>query len=210
MYFSDRLVELRLQRVIMDHDSTLADFLMRLASSPALRDLKIISVKSFYDEPEANRRVFLPNLNSLLLEDLPFNTLKVVLCTTSPGTHCLTLFPNQKSKQIIFLGNPKPEAVGIGHLTTLLGSVPVDTLLITGRVNEYGDRWTGDERWLSGAELHKLLISMPALKTFKIHTRLFACEEWQAMTRGENSQIPKLENLYFDRAFIKDKESSNL
>ncbi|KAL5632297.1 hypothetical protein ACGC1H_000339 [Rhizoctonia solani] len=87
--FSDHLVELRLQRVILGHDSALADFLRKLVSSPALRDLKIISVKTFYDELETDQRVLLSNLNSLLLEDLSYNTLRTVLCTISPGSHRL-------------------------------------------------------------------------------------------------------------------------
>ncbi|KAG8703868.1 hypothetical protein FRC11_010391, partial [Ceratobasidium sp. 423] len=206
MAFSDRLVELRLQRVIMGHDSTLADFLRKLVSSPALRDLKIISVKTFSDEPETNQRVLLPNLDSLLLEDLPYNTLKTVLCTISPGSHRLTLFPTHKSKQVVSLGNPEPQIINMGQLNEILESVPVDTMLLAGQMDEDDDQYPADERWLTGPELHGLLASMPALKTLKANTWVFAKAEWQAMTRTENARFPRLENLHFSRAFVRDEQ----
>ncbi|CAE6531791.1 unnamed protein product [Rhizoctonia solani] len=204
--FSDRLVELRLQEVILGHDSGLADFLRKLVWSPALRDLKIITVKTFSDELKTDQRVLLPNLDSLLLEDLSYNTLRTVLCTISPGSHRLTLFPTPTSKQIVSLGNPNPETITIEQLSSILEPVPIDTMLLRGYMDQYGDQKPAEERWLTGPELHTLLTSMPALKTLKTNTWAYAKEEWQAMTRSENERFPKLEHLDFSRAFVRDEE----
>ncbi|EUC54326.1 hypothetical protein RSOL_038000, partial [Rhizoctonia solani AG-3 Rhs1AP] len=204
--FSDRLVELRLQRVVLGHDSALADFLRKLVSSPALRDLKIISVKTYSDELETDQRVLLPNLDSLLLEDLSYNTLRTVLCTISPRSHRSTLFPTSTSKQIVLLGNPNPETITIEQLSSILEPVPIDTLLLRGYMDQYGDQKPAEERWLTGPELRTLLTSMPALKTLKTNTWEFAQEEWQAMTRSENEPFPKFEHLDFSRAFVRDEE----
>ncbi|CAE6460123.1 unnamed protein product [Rhizoctonia solani] len=206
MTFSDRLVELRLQRVIIGHDSTLADFLRKLVSSPALRDLKIISVKTFSDEPATDQRVLLPNLDSLLLEDISYNTLRTVLRTISPGSHRLTLFPTHKSKQVVSLGNPEPETINSEQLNEIMEAVPVDTMLLAGQMQEDDDLQPADEMWLTASELHGLLASMPALKTLKANTWVFAKEDWQAMTRTENSRFPRLENLHFSCAFLEDEE----
>ncbi|KDN41350.1 hypothetical protein RSAG8_07465, partial [Rhizoctonia solani AG-8 WAC10335] len=73
-------------------------------------------------------------------------------------------------------------------------------------MDEDGDLQPASERWLTGHELHQLLASMPALKTLKANTWVFAKEEWQAMTRNESGRFPKLENLHFSRTFLRDEE----
>ncbi|CAE6461089.1 hypothetical protein ACGC1H_003095 [Rhizoctonia solani] len=93
--FSNKLVEIRLQSVVLGYNSQLTGFLDMLQSASQLQDLKIISVVAFPDEPTSAKspvKTIFPNLQSLLLENLDFNVLRTVLGSIGPGSHRVTLF----------------------------------------------------------------------------------------------------------------------
>ncbi|CAE6406563.1 unnamed protein product [Rhizoctonia solani] len=95
--FSTRLVELRIERVVLGDDHMITSFMQTLSSAIGLRDLKIIAISTLR-KPRGIRGstllspIALPALQSLFIEDLYLNTLEHLLPMVAPGSHRLTLF----------------------------------------------------------------------------------------------------------------------
>ncbi|KDN39038.1 hypothetical protein RSAG8_09074, partial [Rhizoctonia solani AG-8 WAC10335] len=203
---STRLVELRIEQVVVGYDNAILPFVRALSSAPNLRDLKIISVSTFrawdtiYDSPVP---ITFPNLESLLLQDLYFNTLEFLLPAISPGSYCSTLFLTRKSLEInVTRDTPEEEEaedmevelVDVSELGGALAQTRVDTLMISGL-------WDGC--WLTGPELRALLIGAPTVKTLKMNNWDLDYSVWRALRRSptarchpEDHPFPALENLH--------------
>ncbi|CUA69934.1 hypothetical protein RSOLAG22IIIB_08777 [Rhizoctonia solani] len=205
---STRLVEVRIEQVAIGYDSAIIPFVRSLSSAPNLRDLKVISVSTFHDlgatqGHNSSAPVTFPNLETLLLQDLYYNTLEHLLPVVSPGSYHLTLFLTRKSLETNMIrdapGDEEEEEdrelVDISELGSALTQARVDTLMISGN-------W--GECWLTGPEIRALLISVPAVKTLKISGWDLDHSIWRALRRSpaarrhpEDHRFPVFENLHF-------------
>ncbi|KAG8729841.1 hypothetical protein FRC11_007900, partial [Ceratobasidium sp. 423] len=210
MAFSDQLVELCIQRVVIGFDTELAKLVSHLSVAPQLRDLKIISTHSFmntntFSERIKNHRTFFPNLESLLLEDLSYNALFTLSQIIAPGSHRLALLLTAKSTQGLFPGDIDIDLFDIQDLCDTLQNFAVDTLLFARK----------EVPWLSPGEIFQLVNSTPTLKTLKIDSWLFGKAEWEALVRYNRfsrtvlpgRQYPTLDCLYLSRVLIQDQDS---
>ncbi|KAL5633533.1 hypothetical protein ACGC1H_003880 [Rhizoctonia solani] len=211
--FSTRLVELRIEQVAVGYDTAIVPFVRALSSAPNLRDMKIISVSTFCDldatdEQNSSAPITFPNLESLFLRDLYFNTLEHLLPAISPGSYCLTLFLTRKSLEANVTRDApedeaedfEPELVDVGELGSVLVQTRVDTLMLSGV-------WDGC--WLTGPEIRTLLYSIPSVKTLKMDNWDLDQAIWRALRRSpaaryhpEDLWFPALENLHLCRANI--------
>ncbi|CAE6474340.1 unnamed protein product [Rhizoctonia solani] len=159
MVFSNRLVELRLQRIKIGHDSEFSGFLNALSSAPELRDLKLISAVTFRDEGvplgiiQEKQHIMLPKLESLLLEDLYLNTLELLSQWLVAGSCRLSFYLTGCSTRMA-LSDGSESFRSIEQLCSILRSILVDTLMISTRMRFLG--------------LHDLLKLMPTLKSLKV------------------------------------------
>ncbi|KAF8737821.1 hypothetical protein RHS02_06020, partial [Rhizoctonia solani] len=184
--FSSRLVELRMQEVNLGYDDAIILFLKALSSASQLRDLKIIAVDTFH-RPSITTRVdthsiTFPNLQTLLLEELYFNTFQIIVSMISP-LHPLVLSFNYKITQINKLDddvininpnfledaeaniqNADTNIAGNNNgptnpmeLWDALGLIQVETLKLTGR-------FTND----SPPQIREAMRAMPGLLTLEV------------------------------------------
>ncbi|CAE6465072.1 unnamed protein product [Rhizoctonia solani] len=199
--FSQRLTELHLQG-IWCYESTVIDLLGAL-SVTKLRSLKFISVRTVPDDTpiardeQIKRTVSLPSLQSLFIEDLFCETLKVILSSITSRSHKLSLFLTPKCQ---FPGDYSEDAV-----YKLLRHIPVSICSIDGHE---------DGRWLSIPLLKKLLESMSTLETLKINAWKFDRHYCEALTlhpesqsTSQTSSFPSLKTLCFTRVIIDDEEA---
>ncbi|KAH7339435.1 hypothetical protein B0J17DRAFT_751855 [Rhizoctonia solani] len=202
--FSDRLVELRLQKVVVGRNSTLAGL---LNSAPSLQDLKLVSVTTFPDLNQVECNIALRNLQTFILEDLYFNTLEFLLQSTTASSYQLTLYLAIHSVESISLDEPEPEPVGIEDICIILWSKSINTLFLS---YDGGDAWK-----LTGSGLHKPLQAIPFIKILKIRGWCFDSGEREALKRPqlqgaevENRDLfPEFEQLYLTSACIIDQEA---
>ncbi|KAJ1306486.1 hypothetical protein OPQ81_007489 [Rhizoctonia solani] len=220
--FSSRLVQLHIAGIRLGYDHTIAPFLQALSSASELRDLKIISVVSFHKDNTTSAEnalpiVTLPKLRSFHLQDLYFNTLRVLLSKITPGLPCLTLSLSFKSVEInrikeITWGNNGNNDIGdddsiptIGELWAALGPIQADTL----RIGE------GSRAWLDGPMIRTFVRAMPILKTLQMDDWFFSDEDNSILSnliRSHNTQsdqdglIPALENIHLTRFALNNAE----
>ncbi|KAH7326804.1 hypothetical protein B0J17DRAFT_220138 [Rhizoctonia solani] len=146
-----------------------------------------------------------PNIKSLLLQDLYFNTLQRLLPTIASGSYRLMPFLSPKSLETNVLRNGttesegaddmEPEPVNVNKLGRVLSPTPVDTLMISG---------VKDACWLTGPELRNLLTSMPTVKTLKMSHWDVDHLVWKALRRSpaarsrpDDPVFPAFESLHF-------------
>ncbi|KDN44484.1 hypothetical protein RSAG8_05531, partial [Rhizoctonia solani AG-8 WAC10335] len=208
MDFSTRLVELQLQQLVIGPSSTLARL---LNSAPELRNLRIISVVTFPDPNEAKNTISLHNLQSLLLENLYFNTLEFLFKSIAPGSHRLKLHLTKRSRKRVLesvLAGLEARVVNMEDLYSILQLVSVNTLVLSyTSISPIGTQ----EMWLTGLELRGLLKSMPAIKILKMRSWCCDVQAGGALKRpqstelGNGEQFPKFEQLYLSSTVILDE-----
>ncbi|EUC56010.1 hypothetical protein RSOL_154050, partial [Rhizoctonia solani AG-3 Rhs1AP] len=205
--FSTRLVELCISDIMLGYDDKIIPFLQTLSSASELRDMNLISVQTFHIPTftasmikTSSQPVRFPNLQSLFLRDIHYNTLRFLLPLIAPGSHRLTLFLTPKCLRIKDLEDVDSDedevedSVNVADLCKILESVPVDTLMITGYLHP---------GWLTSDMIYSLPEAMPTLKTFKIDSWMFDHNLWEKISRSpgagedrESLPFPMLENLY--------------
>ncbi|CEL56293.1 hypothetical protein RSOLAG1IB_07709 [Rhizoctonia solani AG-1 IB] len=142
--FSSQLVDIQIENVTLGYDDAIISFLASLASASQLRNLAISDVITFERtdktaEMNAHPLIVLPKLQSLVIQDLFFNTLKTITSTISSGQAHLTLFlnkrctqVNRKERRIQRLDHSWDSDVDVGsdlsELWAVLGTIRVDTL----------------------------------------------------------------------------------
>ncbi|KAL5633500.1 hypothetical protein ACGC1H_003860 [Rhizoctonia solani] len=204
--FSTRLVELRIERVVLGYDDMIASFLQTLSLATGLRDLKIIAISTFRKRsPTPLSPITFPALQSLFIEDLYLNTLEHLLPMIAPGSHRLTLFLSSDSLEINVLEDEdtddetEDDETRLDGLCSLLEHTSIDTLMMTGE---------GGGGWLTGFRLAQLLRSMPTLKTLKMDGWCFDKDLCQRLTRSKNittskhSLLSTLQNLHLSSVEI--------
>ncbi|CAE6485785.1 unnamed protein product [Rhizoctonia solani] len=208
---SDRLVDLRLQSINFRSDSQLLDFLEALNTAPELRDLKIISVIVFpastSDSPPPSRSVKcpVPKLQTLLLQDLDYNALRILQGSLAPGPYHTTLCLTEK---ITFIHEPRKEPiiVDLRDLYKVLKRISVDKLVLCGE-------WEDKNAWLDHTELRSVLQSLPTVKTLIMTYWKFRKEDLLALERprsgGKGSKratvrFPSLTAMYLEDAQMLD------
>ncbi|CAE6416196.1 hypothetical protein ACGC1H_007210 [Rhizoctonia solani] len=210
MMFSNRPVELRLQRITLGRDSELPEFLNALSSAPELRDLKLISAMTFYEELvplgriQERQHITLPKLESLLLEDLFLNTLDLLSQWLIGSTCRLTLHLTEHSLTNVLPDYLYSPLLSVARLSTILKSITVDTLVIS----HYGS--------LILHRLHDLLRSVPTLKILKLGLTRFSPEKWEALkppclqtawssdSKPSGEPFPKLEELHLPLLWVEN------
>ncbi|KAG8731015.1 hypothetical protein FRC11_005355, partial [Ceratobasidium sp. 423] len=211
MAFSHRLTQVHLQNVLLGYDSALGTVFGALSSATALRDLKLISITTLYDItigteariPEAPT-VWLPNLQSLVVQHLYYNTLNFLFSLVDlRGLHSLTLVLNENCHCHHLPGSRGIEVFDPEDLDflVLLDDIPLKTLLVDG---------TGDtlNHWLSPLQLESLLKSVPTLETLYLRSFPFDDEYCRAMKRSSQTHdfpFPRITELYITCASIQDK-----
>ncbi|CAE6477668.1 unnamed protein product [Rhizoctonia solani] len=208
--FSNQLTKLHLQDVGLGYEPTVTHFLSALTSATELRTLKLISVRVLYDGPliysrPARRTVQFPNLQTLLLDDLSFNTIDYFLSSITSRSHRLTLFISKRCQLVNLFPRQSPGAgkVTWGTLCELLSQVSVHELLVCG-MYQYS--------WPSPAEIGELVkLISPDLETLRIDSWDFdtqGCDmiSHYSLSHGSKSP-PSLINLHITRAKIIDQEA---
>ncbi|CAE6454627.1 hypothetical protein ACGC1H_002472 [Rhizoctonia solani] len=211
MSFSQQLTELLLHNVLLGYDSKLNLLSDALSAATELQDLKLISVRTFYDFtidtdvrlPYAPT-IFLPNLQTFVIQDLYFNTLKFLFSLlNSSCSHCLTLVLNEKGESVHYPGFI--QAIDREDLDQLVLSndIPLDTLFI-----DWGLAFATQRQQLSALGLGSLIRSVPTLE--KLYLRWFTfnkeyCEAIKRPSQGPDSDFPHLTELYLHMVKIQNK-----
>ncbi|KAL5633034.1 hypothetical protein ACGC1H_003506 [Rhizoctonia solani] len=144
--------------VVLGHDTDLVTFLQAASSASELRNLTILSVitsRSILDTNTCSPITF-PNLRSLFLGGLCYNTLETLLRTIDSCTHRMSLVLGRRSLMIRD-GDIEIRAIVSNslHAYRFLEYIPVDILTI------FGHEWFH-------YHIHGLLEILPALKTLNI------------------------------------------
>ncbi|CAE6450920.1 unnamed protein product [Rhizoctonia solani] len=209
--FSDRLVELAIHRVKLEHsESSMTAFVLAISSATRLRDLSITSVEvcdqstQVADSTIPSKSLF-PNLQSLSLRDLWFDVLELFLLKIVPGSYRLTLVLTEKVVGILDEFN-LPTSVGVDKLVILLSHVQVNTLIL-----DRGHSTVGP--WLDGLALRRLLDSTPRLEELGIHGWRFDGRFCRELLPSPNSDtddgtpvFPRVDKLHLTAAKILDAE----
>ncbi|CAE6438294.1 unnamed protein product [Rhizoctonia solani] len=207
MTFSHRLVEICIQDVMMGSDTgDFVQFLRNLSLAPNLRDLKLVSVSSSFDRmflriASAEKKIQFPSLESLLLADLPCNTLITAVFYIAPGSHTRTLYLTERCIQPV---DHPYETIDFEVLFDNLEVEQVDTLALSGECIH---------DWLPISDLPTILCSVPELKSLKLSGWTLGERECSAIanTKVEGSgsdarKFPELAYLDLSRARIRDEE----
>ncbi|KAG8717280.1 hypothetical protein FRC11_003787, partial [Ceratobasidium sp. 423] len=202
------LVELRIEGIMLGYNWDLQLLLHALSSAPELRNIRLVDIVTLPDlynvDSENDWTISTlrssrspPNLETLHLEDLYFDTIQLVLKWATPGTRRLVLHLTDRSLAI----NTDPTTHRtLTEFTSMLSEVgtQVDTLMV-------GDQ---NMAWLGGdSGLRQILGSMPKLKTMYLHWWELYREVLDALTRphpnstrpgadSELSTFPSLEYVY--------------
>ncbi|CAE6486363.1 unnamed protein product [Rhizoctonia solani] len=209
---SDKLVEIHLQSVMLGSNAKLVEFLHALEPASELRDLRLVSVVAFagratpIDSNAAPRKISLPKLQSLLLDDLAFNVLQTVLTSIAPGTHKLKVHPTSKSHYNLS-GEEESDSdddfFQSPNLMSLLNRFNIDTLLLSP-----GDDYNGEDGspWVDREELSRKLRLLPNLKTLIMYSWKWDLGAILALDRTFSRSIPVLSGLYIFGGYICDAE----
>ncbi|CUA76456.1 hypothetical protein RSOLAG22IIIB_06287 [Rhizoctonia solani] len=216
--FSQKLVELRVQSVVLGHShSALPNFARALQSAPELQDLKIIGLVTFPDTHQdfhletPAEIVSLPKLKSLLLEDLHFNVLSFLLRSIAPGSHHVKLFLTLKALQLLLVYG-RPVEITSDRLIDLLKGFKIDTLLLRGDIYE-------DSMWLEDLDLRDIIGSLPTLSVLKMANWKFNEGGLLALApvppKHQNPQdvrglFPSLSHLTLSDCAVKNSDASTL
>ncbi|CEL61153.1 hypothetical protein RSOLAG1IB_09795 [Rhizoctonia solani AG-1 IB] len=205
--YCHRLTELHIQEVQFGYDTEVAGFISTLSSASELRVLKLISVRSFYDSALDNNipQIQLPNLKTLLADDLYFNTLNVFLSSITSRSHSLILLLSGRSLYVRLRRIPRElEEVSWETLYELLRNALVRELLIAG---DSIDPWPSP----SPTALGELIKSVaPSLETLWMNSWNFDTAYSNILTHNslsQQSQAPKLINLRITGAKVYNLES---
>ncbi|KAH7327661.1 hypothetical protein B0J17DRAFT_680507 [Rhizoctonia solani] len=210
MVSSSRLVALHIEDVTLGYDTIIVSFLHALSSASELQDLKIVSVATLHNsdatfDADAFLPVTFPNLRSLYLHNLYFNTLECMLSMIVSPTYQVSLSVTCNCFMTHTEGGfddnevntEDVESHSCDDLCRLLADIPVYTLT------------TIEHCWLLGPTLHRLLSAAPALKTLKLDTWSFDVDVWKYLERSQTteghlrgSSLPALENLHLTSARI--------
>ncbi|CAE6467274.1 unnamed protein product [Rhizoctonia solani] len=206
--YSHRLTELHLQEILFGYDIAAVNFLGVLSSASELRILKLISVRSFYNGPLNDNEILkiqFPKLQTLLVDDLHFNTLDVFLSSIISRSHHLTLLLSGRCLYVRLPRNPRElEEVSWEILYELLRKVLVRDLLIAG---DSVDPWPSPSPMVLGGLIKSVA---PSLETLRMNSWNFDTAYCNVLTHSSLSQdSPALNiiNLHITRAKIYNLES---
>ncbi|CAE6388749.1 unnamed protein product [Rhizoctonia solani] len=161
--FSTKLIELRLQQLLVGSTSHLCEFIQAISSAVQLRHLTVISLYAIVPAAPVNDIypiISLPNLQSLVLEDLHYDTLSIILKSIEPGTHKLTLYLTDKCLFRPILNHTHQNvAVDNTQVRQLFEGAVVDTLIL-------GDRYS--TQVMKSPTLLSILAALKQLKTLKL------------------------------------------
>ncbi|CAE6440350.1 unnamed protein product [Rhizoctonia solani] len=200
--FSDRLTSFHLQDVLLGPDSELISLLSAISSAAQLRDLKLIQVRTYKDATPlpnlvGHSRIRFPNLKSLFIEGLSFNTLQILLVSIQPQSYRLTLMLSPKLKNM----TPRTAEVTDAHLHELfklLKHVPVHTF--------------GLDLDLHRLSVHfkALIDALPSLVTLRLKTTALTPANCTALERSceiHGFTSPTFVNFHLFYSVIVDAEA---
>ncbi|CAE6415102.1 unnamed protein product [Rhizoctonia solani] len=202
LVFSNRLTKLRLQEINLGADRIMIGQLhYALASATGLRDFEIVSVESVYDPGAGATQtsmISLPNLESLLVDDLYCNTLFLLFSCIKSRSHRLTLRLTWNSLCFNITSGSRPRVSRHRLLRRVLEQVSVHKLCIHADIHP------------AFKKFGKLMKSVPMLDTLFLDEAEFT-EYCNALERQEtqgnepqSSYFPSFRCLHFSRATIRD------
>ncbi|CAE6397919.1 unnamed protein product, partial [Rhizoctonia solani] len=204
---SDQLTVLRLQALNLGYDHEMLSTLnCILSSATGLRELEIVSIRTFPNSGwplegsyVASQAITIPSLQTLLIQDLHFNTMTYLLIGITSRSHHMTLNLTENYRRY---NDAEDEHSGVPDLTILYGILKrtsVHTLCIDHTV------------WSPSSEIRDLLKSMPLLETLRIDQQQLYTQECNAIqrpgSRKSQRSFPHLVNLHLSRIKIWDKEA---
>ncbi|EUC59833.1 hypothetical protein RSOL_325110, partial [Rhizoctonia solani AG-3 Rhs1AP] len=201
--FSSRLVEIRLHSVIIGNDHFLHSMLLVISTASELQKLDLISITSF-PQPIMMPpfQLVFSQLQSLVLEDLRFNTLSIILHSIIPSSYKLTLaLTNRSLTTVTAVRNVVPQPIDRSELWDLLEGVPVENLLLENQ-NNCPDQYT----------LAIIMDAMMSIGTLMIDGWTIDEEFCTAFTKREQEldgweiDIPKIRDLSLTNVRIDDRE----
>ncbi|CAE6525210.1 unnamed protein product [Rhizoctonia solani] len=194
--FSNRLTRLCLQEVNLGYDTDFGHLLNGLSSAIQLRELKFIKLRTAKPEsfPDPTpSQIWLPHLQSFLVQDLHLNTLRLLLLNIKSRSHRLSLVFTRQSIRFLFRSGVVSRDNDISIICELLESTPVHALLL--------DVESLDADYiLSPRELRQLMVSVPSLETLWVNMWDLDdryCEALQSAGELSHGTFPSLVNLYF-------------
>ncbi|KAJ1299940.1 hypothetical protein OPQ81_002608 [Rhizoctonia solani] len=204
--FSDKLVHLHLQSVVLGDHSKLDSLLRAIGSASQLRDVKLISIIAFtkegsdWDLNVPTEEITLPNLQTLLLDDLTFNVLNHILSSISPGSHQLKVGLGTYSRCIHRGGRDFHSDFSLGDVADTLRRSNVDTLFIN------GSRHAWSHATVEFDELRSMLWRLDELNTLIIASWEWNPKEILGLKRPENRGFADLAELFILDSNIPDPE----
>ncbi|CUA76250.1 hypothetical protein RSOLAG22IIIB_12155 [Rhizoctonia solani] len=205
LVFSDRLTKLRLQAINFGTDRAMIGCLCRaLVSATGLRELELVSIRSFYTTGTllslgANvAPLSFSNLESLLVDNLCYNTLLFLFKSIVSRTHRLILHLTQDSQRHNYPGISYRRDTGakvVRLLQGLLKQTPVHTLHIDAAID------------LTPNELGQFIDSIPMVDTLILDEVKFGIKRCHILERPENlpdEPFPSFQYLHFSQATIED------
>ncbi|CUA78487.1 Chaoptin [Rhizoctonia solani] len=191
--FSECLVELWISNIKLHGSSTITGFLDMLSSAHGVRDLAILSMDMTLQEGEIfpSRMVSLSQLESLHLDSLSLNCLRVLLSAILPGAYYTTLGLREDTT---YHNSTYDEFVQQDF--ALLKARKIDRLIVSP---------TGSAPWDSTPGLRLLLESVPKATSLAIGFYRFHANLIKALTPTEpgndavssNETFPRLQTLEF-------------
>ncbi|KAH7339151.1 hypothetical protein B0J17DRAFT_659986 [Rhizoctonia solani] len=175
-----KLVELRVESVMIGTKANFNQLLLALQTAPHLQKLGLISLNTEPDPDDApassSISVSLPNLQRLYLGDLYSDDAEMILRSITAGPYYISLFLTIKMASVVNADGTV--RVGLNGLMPLLQGMRVDTLLLQG-----DEVW---ENWVELEDFRRLLVNMPSVTTLKLDFWEFGQSEWEALTRPDN------------------------
>ncbi|KDN41171.1 hypothetical protein RSAG8_07585, partial [Rhizoctonia solani AG-8 WAC10335] len=206
MMRSSNLTKLRLQEFNFGYDHIMIIGLKNLLSSTTrLRELELVSVRTLInsgwslDYTASNWAITVPSLQTLLIQDLYYNTLTYLLASITSRSHNLTLYLTENYYQYPDVEHEKSGSPDLATLDRILKCTPIHTLCID------------NTPWLASSQLRDLLKSMPMLETLRLDGRQLLDENWNAIQRPGFQEsyysFPHLINLHLSRVRLDDEEA---
>ncbi|CAE6494365.1 unnamed protein product [Rhizoctonia solani] len=186
-----KLVELRIESVMVGTKANLRQLLLALLTAPQLQKLELISLTT---EPNPDGTTILeppsvplPNLQRLYLGDVYSDDAEMILRSITGNPYCMTLYLTLRMGSIVIPEGPVQ--VGLDRLMSVLQGVKVDTLLLQG-----DEVW---ENWFGLNDFRRLLLIMPFITTLKIDSWEFGQSGWEALTRPDDgTAFANLRNVH--------------
>ncbi|KAL5638599.1 hypothetical protein ACGC1H_005313 [Rhizoctonia solani] len=158
--FSHRLIELRVDSIMLRSDSKIRTFFAALSSAPELKELSLLSIQLDSDQLDKDvplEVLSLPKLQLLHLGCCCLNALELILSHIAHSSYDLTINLHPDNAQHY---PPCKEVLDPGLVCAFLSGVAIDKLILRGG---------HASPWAHTADLRRVLESAPGLKILTLN-----------------------------------------